>query len=70
MTKYIYQRVRDLREDKDLTQQEIANYLNEHLTTYRRWENGESELPIHIALKLCKFYKTDMNYLTSIMIIK
>ena len=42
MTKYIYQRVRDLREDKDITQQEIANYLNEHLTTYRRWENGES----------------------------
>ena len=43
---YIYQRVRDLREDNDLTQKQVAEILKEHNTTYIRWETGETEIPI------------------------
>lgn len=65
--KYIYQRVRDIREDNDKTQAEIAAILNEHLTTYRRWESGEHEIPVHILIKLSEYYKVSIDYLVSII---
>lgn len=44
---YKYQRIRDTREDKDLTQQEIADFLNLYLNTYRRYETGEQTIPVN-----------------------
>lgn len=58
-----YKRIRDLREDNDLTQQKIAKILNVHTTQYRRWETGETELPIHKLIELCKFYNVSADYI-------
>lgn len=65
--KYEYPRIRHMREDSDLTQEDIANKLGEHLTTYRRWETGEREMPIHIMLKLCDIYKVTPDYILGII---
>lgn len=61
--KYIYPRIRDLREDADLTQEDIANVLNTYLTQYRRWKTGETEVPTHIIKKLCEFYSISADYM-------
>lgn len=63
---YKYQRIRDMREDKDFTQLDIANQLNLYLNTYRRYETGEKTIPVNILKKLSKFYKVSMDYLTEI----
>lgn len=65
--KYQYQRVRDLREDNDYTQEEIARILNLHTTQYRRYETGETEIPVHILIKLKVIYKTTLDNLTEIV---
>ncbi len=64
--KYIYPRVRDLREDNDLTQEAVANKLKLHLTQYRRYETGESEIPTHIIKELACFYNVSSDYLIGI----
>jgi len=56
-------RMRDLREDSDKTQQEIADILGTSQTMYARYERGANELPIHHLLTLCKFYKVSADYL-------
>lgn len=61
--KYEYHRIRDLREDKDKTQAEMAKILKTHTTQYRRWESGESEIPAHIIIELCKYYNVSSDYL-------
>ncbi len=61
--KYIYQRIRDLREDSDKTQADIAEVLNTHTTQYRRWETGETEIPVHKIIELCKYYKVSSDYI-------
>ena len=48
------QRMRNLREDSDKTQQQIADYLGTSQTMYARYERGANELPIHHLLALCK----------------
>lgn len=63
MQKYEYKRTRDLREDKDKTQAEIAKILKTHTTTYRRWESGETEIPTHIIIELCKYYNVSAGYI-------
>lgn len=63
MQKYKYERIRDIREDKDLTQQDIANVLGLHLTTYRRYEAGEQEIPMHILKQLCEIYNISADYM-------
>ena len=50
------QRMRNLREDSDKTQQQIADYLGTSQTMYARYERGANELPIHHLLALCKYY--------------
>ncbi|WP_418832498.1 helix-turn-helix domain-containing protein [Ruminococcus sp.] len=60
---HIYQRIRDLREDADLTQKQIAEILNMHTTQYRRYECGESEVPLEIACKLANYYKVSLDYI-------
>lgn len=60
---YIYKRIRDLREDNDKTQKEIAELLNMQLTVYRRYECGEREIPLWAAIKLADYYKVTLDYL-------
>lgn len=61
--KYKYSRLRDLREDKDKTQAEIAKVLNTHTTQYRRWESGETEVPAHVIKELCRYYNVSSDYI-------
>lgn len=60
---YLYERVRQLREDKDKTQKELADYLNMQPTVYQRYERGERELPLWAAIKLADYYKVTLDYL-------
>lgn len=59
----LYRRVRDLREDNDKTQKQIADILNMQLTVYQRYERGERELPLWAAIKLANFYGVSLDYL-------
>ena len=59
--KYI-KRLRDLREDNDKTQQEIAEILGTSQTMYARYERGANELPIHHLVTLCKYYKVSADF--------
>ena len=60
---FVYPRSRDLREDKDKTQRDIANILNMQLTVYQRYERGERELPLWAAIKLADYYNVTLDYL-------
>ena len=59
----IYRRIRDLREDHDKTQKQIAEMLNMQTTVYQRYERGERELPFWVAIKLADYYKVTLDYL-------
>ena len=61
-----YKRVKDLREDNDLTQREVAKRLGQHLTTYQRWESGTTEIPTHIIVRLCNIYNVTADYILGI----
>lgn len=61
--KTYYERIRDLREDNDLTQQDVANVLKTTQQVYSRYEKGENELPIHHLVTLCKFFKVSADYI-------
>lgn len=56
-------RLRDLREDSDLTQRQIAEILNVRQNTYSQYETGQRQIPIDALIKLAKFYKTSTDYL-------
>ena len=56
-------RIRDLREDHDKTQQQIAELLNMHRSVYRRYENGERETPAWVVVKLAEYYRVSTDYL-------
>lgn len=59
----IYKRIRNLREDNDLTQEKVATLLNVSQRTYSRYENGERAVPIEVFIKLADYYKTSIDYL-------
>lgn len=54
--------IRELREDNDLTQSEVAKILGTTQQVYSRYENGENELPIRHLITLCQFYKVSADY--------
>lgn len=56
-------RIRDLREDNDKTQKEIAYYLGTSQTMYARYERGANELPIRHLIALCKYYRVSADYI-------
>ena len=56
-------RIRDLREDHDKTQQEIADMLGTSQTMYARYERGANELPIRHLITLAKYYKVSTDYI-------
>lgn len=58
----IYRRLRDMREDKDLRQREIAEILNVSQTTYSRYESGELDIPSAALIKLADFYGVSVDY--------
>lgn len=62
MKAYI-KRMRDLREDHDKTQQQIADVLGTSQTMYARYERGANELPIHHLVTLCRFYNVSADYI-------
>jgi len=62
----MYKRLRDLREDKDKSQKEIAAFLNVTQATYSRYESGVHEIPIESLIKLAKFYNVSVDYLLGI----
>lgn len=58
-----YHRIRDLREDKNMNQTQIANYLGMSQTGYSKYETGENDIPTAILIKLARFYNTSIDYL-------
>jgi len=63
---YFYQRLKDLREDRDLNQSDIANLLNTTRQQYALYENGIRELPMHHFITLAKFYNVSIDYMAGI----
>ncbi len=63
MQEMYVRRIRDLREDHDKTQQEIADMLGTSQTMYARYERGANELPIRHLIKLCQYYKVSADYI-------
>lgn len=59
----VFRRIRDLREDSDKTQIEMAHYLNMQRSVYRRYETGEREIPVWAVIKLAQFYGVTTDYL-------
>lgn len=55
--------IRDLREDNDLTQMQVAEYLGTSQTMYARYERGANEMPIHHLIKLCDLYNVSADYI-------
>ena len=56
-------RIKDIREDLDLTQKELADYLHIRQNTYSQYENGQRQIPISLLIALAKYYRTSVDYL-------
>lgn len=61
-----YPRLRDLREDKDLTQEELVKILSMHKTTYTNYEQGKREIPFNLAIRLAEFYNVSLDYIAGL----
>lgn len=59
----VYQKIRDLREDRDLKQREIAEYLNCSQRVYSNYELGQRDIPTEVLIKLALFYNVSTDYL-------
>lgn len=57
------ERIRNLREDSDKTQQEIADYLGTSQTMYARYERGANEMPVRHLIQLALYYQVSLDYL-------
>ena len=63
---YMILRIRDLREDRDLKQREIAELLLCDQSLYSKYERGEREIPLHLAVQLAEFYGVSVDYLVGL----
>ena len=61
-----YSRLRDLREDKDLSIRKLAELLHLQRTTYHNYETGKRELPFELAINLAKIYDVSLDYIAGI----
>ena len=61
-----YPRLRDLREDNDLSIRQLADILHMQRTTYHNYETGKRELPFEIAIMLANFYNVSLDYMAGI----
>lgn len=59
----MYHRIRDMREDRDLNQTQVAKFLGMSQTGYSKYETGENDIPTTILIKLADFYGTSIDYL-------
>lgn len=62
----IYTRIRDLREDFDRNQTQIAEILGTTQTQYSRWERGAQEIPFHHVITLAKYYRVSIDYIAGL----
>ena len=62
----LYRRLKDLREDSDLTQEQLVQALQMHKTTYTNYEQGKREIPFALVIKLAYFYNVSINYIAGI----
>ena len=62
----MYQRIRDLREDRDLTQKNMGEILNCSQRIYSNYECGDVDIPTHILIKLAEFHNTSVDYLLNL----
>lgn len=60
---YFYQRLRDLREDMDLSQHQISGYLKITRQQYQLYESGKREIPFHLVIELARFYDVTIDYI-------
>ncbi len=58
-----FQRIEDLRVDKDMTQQHMADFLHCKREVYRRYEKGEREIPVWAVIQLAVFFETSVDYI-------
>ncbi len=61
-----YHRIRDLREDKDLTQEQLCKLLYMHKTTYTNYEQGKHTVPLDFAVTLAEFYNVSLDYIAGL----
>lgn len=61
-----YKRIRDLREDNDLTQDQLVQILKMHKTTYTNYEQGKREPPFELIIKLAKIYNVSIDYIAEL----
>lgn len=59
----MYQKIRDLREDHDLKQRELAKYLNCSQRAYSNYELGQRDIPTYVLIRLANFYQVSIDYL-------
>lgn len=59
----MYSRIRDLREDADLNQTQVAKYLGMSQTGYSKYETGENDIPTQVLIQLAQFYQVSVDYL-------
>ena len=64
----VYKRIGDLREDADKTQAEVATDIGLYTTTYQRYERGEREIPLDIAVCLAKYYNVSLDYIAGLIV--
>lgn len=62
----MYNRIRELREDKDLTQKQIGQLLNMSQTGYNQYEIGKNDIPTRVLVELAKFYDTSVDYILNL----
>lgn len=61
-----YRRLRDLREDHDLTQQQLVDLLHMHKTTYTNYEQGKREIPFELVIRLAKLYNVSIDFIAEL----
>ncbi|OTP10821.1 hypothetical protein A5844_000955 [Enterococcus sp. 10A9_DIV0425] len=62
----MYDRIRNLREDADLSQEKLARLLHINQATYSRYETGDLEIPVSSLIKLSEFYSISVDYLVNL----
>ena len=66
----MYRRIRDLREDKDMSQTKMAEHLGMSQTGYSKYETGENDIPTSILIELAEFHNTSVDYLLDVTDVK
>ena len=61
-----YRRLRDLREDHDLTQDQLVAKLGMHKTTYTNYEQGKREIPLALVIRLAELYNVSIDYIAGL----